>query len=456
MPPEPDSSSGPKSPRGSFARWIPAGILVLALLARLGFLLTVAHPELRSGQFFFPDGSDEADYHQLAVQLVERGVYALSADGPATAKRTPGLPLAMAGLYVLGGPDPRLAVLWVLLGSLGVVAMAGLLTRQLGAGPRAGALAMLGAALLPTLVFTSAGIWSEPPALFLALLGLYFYQEAFLRDVERSEAPLALAGLALAASYLHRASIGPVIVLLGLHASSLAWRRRQVRPLAVFVLLTALPILAWGARNQTVFGHWMLGNTESSAALWGANNPVTAGLEAPVPGPDGTYDRSREAAAGAYRGSWIPLSYLPVQAPPGISEIERQRWFSEQVRGFVREHPGAFLGLLVGKALRVLTAEPLAPSILGESPSRRRLKWAVAFVERWFLLLFGGWGLLSLARQKHPLLPTYGSFLLGSLAVVGIAYVNARIFLPVSILLLLPAALACDRLGARLEARSIA
>ena len=198
----------------------------------------------------------------------------------------------------------------------------------------------------------------------------------------------------------------------------------------------------------------MLGNTESSAALWGANNPVTAGLEAPVRGPEGTYDRSREAATGAYRGSWIPLSYLPVQAPTGLTEVERQRWYSEQVRGFVQAQPGAFLGLLFGKALRVLTAEPLAPSVLGESPSRRRLKWAVAFGERWFLLLFGGWGLLLLARQRHPLLPTWSLFLLGSLAVVGIAYVNARIFLPVSILLLVPAALACDRLGARLEARS--
>ncbi len=80
----------------------------------------------------------------------------------------------------------------------------------------------------------------------------------------------------------------------------------------------------------------------------------------------------------------------------------------------------------------------------------------MTLAERWFLFLFGGFGLWFLWRRKPLATRYYLIFLLGSLPVVVIAYVNARIFLPVSTLLIVPAALSLDHLWALgLQRRSL-
>lgn len=425
-----------------------AVILVLALLVRLAFLVAIAHPEATSGAFSFPTGSDEADYHQMAIHLAESGVYKLQADGPPTAKRPPGMILPMALLYKLLGPSPWWAVTWVVCCSLLIIPVAGELARITDGRPAAILAARLLAAFLPTLLFTSAGIWSDPPALLFTLLSLLILLRALPKpDVGR----LLLAGLALAAAYLNRPSAGLVIALVALLLAWHAVHGRNLRPWVAFLFAAGLPILAWGLRNHHVFGEFFLGNTESTAALWGSNNPVSAGLQPPALDEINGIDLRAEQASGAWKGSWIPLHYIPGgEAPPGTPELERHHWYQQQVRTFVRQHPWAFIDLVAHKVLRIFTAEPMPPSVLAEAPKKRLLKRLVTLAERWLVLLLGGWGLWYLGRQRHPHLPPYGIYLLGGLAVVVIAYVNARIFLPVTGALLVPAAVGVAEMFERL------
>lgn len=424
--------------------WMVAVLMLLALVARLAFLVVISHPEMRQGELHFLEDSDESDYHRMARNLVVDGVYKLGEDSPPTAKRPPGMVLPIAALYALFGPSPWLALGWVMLCSLLTVPLAGWVARLSGVPPPAQVLAMLFAALLPTSLFTAGGIWSEPPSLLLTLLALALLLRA--DDPHAATGWAAAAGLTLGLAYLVRPSVLAVLVLVAGYRAARAWADRRVAPLVALLLLALLPITLWGLRNQRVFGEWFIGNTESTAALWGANNPVTAGLADPAIAHMGDYDLAAEAASGAYLGSWVPVAYLEPTIPAGLGELERHGWYRQQVREFVRSNPGAFVRLVGYKLWRVLTAEPYAPSILGESPGKRRLKRLVTFGERWFLLLAGGWGLWLLLRRSPWVMPLHLLFLAGSAAVVVIAYVNARIFLPVSGLLLVPAALAFSEL----------
>ena len=420
--------------------------MLLALAARLVFLLTMAHPEAARGEFHFPIGSDEADYHRMAQYLAEDGVYRLTPDGPPTAKRPPGMILPMALAYAVFGPSPFWGLAWVMLCSLLLVPLVGALAEQLDPRPEAVVMGWLLAACLPTLLFTSAGIWSEPPALLFSLLALYLVVRVRQEETPGRTLDLLLAGTALGFGYLVRPAVGPVIALLFLLfvGEALYYRRGRAAVLA-FALAAAVPIVAWGVRNQLVFGEFFLGNTESTAALYGANNPVSAGIEPPALDSVNGFDLHAEQASGAFEGSWIPLTYLSTVPPDDLSEMERHRFFQQAVKDFVVKHPLEFAELVVHKLLRVVTAEPLPPSILAESPNRRRLKHLVTFGERWFVLLLGGAGLAILLRRRDPRLVPYLLFLAGSFAVVVIAYVNARIFLPVTGVLLAPAAVVLGR-----------
>ena len=438
---------------GPFAHLLRPGaaqlavVMLLALLVRLAVLVAVAHPEVTTGAFAFPAGSDEADYHQMATHLAERGVYQLTASGPPTAKRPPGMILPIALLYKLFGPSPWWAVAWVLLCSLLLVPVAGELARATDGRPAAVLTARLLAAFLPTLLFTSAGIWSDPPALLFTLLSLLL----LLRSLPRLDAgKLFAAGLALAAAYLNRPSAGLVIALVGLLIAWYGFRGRHLRPLVAFGLAAGLPILAWGLRNSHTFGEFFVGNTESTAALWGANNPVSAGLEPPALATVNGIDLYAEQASGAFKGSWIPLSYITGDVPPEGDEMGRHHQYQAQVKEFVRGHPGAFLDLVAHKVLRIFTAEPMPPSVLAESPKKRLLKRLVTLGERWLVLLLGGAGLWCLYRRGHPHLLPYLLYALGGLAVVVIAYVNARIFLPVTGALIAPAAVGMAEIVDRL------
>ncbi len=426
-------------------------ILATAVVFRLLFFLVVAHPEARRGGFELRGDTDEAHYHRLAANLVESGEYKLTKDGPPTALRPPGTVLPIAALYLVFGPRPILGVVFVGLCSLAVVLVAGAIARESSGDRMVERLAMLLAAVSPTLVYAGTGIWSDTPALLFILLSLLLLLKARARGPDRLL--VALAGAGLGAAYLNRPSAAFITVLIAALLLVEGWPRQGVVTAALFAGVAAVPTLGWGLWNAATMGEFYIGNTQSTVTLWQANNPVTAGLEPPAMRTSKGVDLYLEAEEGRYRGSWIPLRYVAANDPFSdrtMPELEAEAWLRNQAKAFALENPGSFLRLLGYKALRILSAEPTAPSVLAESPARRRLKRLMTFTERWFFLILGSLGTIHLWQRRRDHALRYLIYVAAGLAVVFIAYPNARILLPVTATLIVPAAITIKELACKL------
>ena len=426
-------------------------ILVTAVVFRLLFFVTVAHPEARHGAFELRSDTDEADYHRLASNLAASGKYQLDPDGPATALRPPGTVLPIAALYLIFGPRPMLGVIYVAACSMVLVVLFGALARATGGSARVERIAMLLGATTPTLVYTATGIWSDTPNLLFTLLSLWL----LLRARNRDPRLLMLAAASLGAAYLNRPSAAIFAALAAGWLLVGSKPRLRFATAVAFVLVAALPGLAWGLWNAATMGAFYAGNTQSTVALWQANNPVTAGLRPPAIRYANGVDLHREAEDGSYLGSWIPLAYIAEHDPwrdRTLPELEAEAWLKDQAIGFALEHPYHFLRLLGYKALRIATAEPTAPSVLAEGPTKRRLKRLMTFGERWFFLAVGSAGLVLLWRRDPDGAAYYLLYCAGGLAVVFIAYPNARILLPVTATLIVPAAMAIERTWEKIRA----
>ncbi len=429
-------------------------ILVTALGCRVLFFLAVAHPEARAGGFELRADTDEADYHRLALNLAESGQYKLSPDGPPTALRPPGTVLPIAALYRICGTWPILGVAYVGLCSLAIVLVAGALARQSSGDRAVERLAMLLAAVTPTLVYTGTGIWSDTPTLLFILLSLLLLLKA--RSQAAGRLLVVSAAACLGAAYLNRPSAAFVTVLLTALLLVEGWRRQGVLTAFLFAAVAALPAVGWGLWNAATMGGFYTGNTQSTVTLWQANNPVTAGQRLPAMRTHNGVDLHREAREGRYRGSWIPLRYIARHDPwsdRAMPELEAEVWLRKQAVSFALENPWSFLRLLGYKGLRILTAEPIAPSVLAESPVRRRLKRLMTFAERWFFLTLGSLGMIRLWRRRRSHALCYLLYCAAGLAVVFVAYPNARILLPVTATLIVPAAIAIVWLAGSATAR---
>lgn len=423
-------------------------IATLAIVVRVLALLLVAHPEISQGDFRFTH--DEKQYHAIGATLAEHGRYAVSAAGPPSALRPPGIVLPIAGLYRVLRPEPLIAIGYVILCSVLLILVLGALAEITHGGATVVTLAMVVAAVLPTFVFTSSGIWSDPPAVLFMMAALYFTLRP--ANVRQADVLWPLAALALSLTYLNRPS-GALVVALILPVLGLKslFSRRFAR-LSFMVLCAAGPVFAWGLRNQSALGSFFIGNTMSGYAFFTGTNAVTAGVQKPVISEHNGYDLQAEAARGEYLGSAVIPPYVTTEALPAAveaDELARNAWYNERVSRFVRENPAAYLRLLGHRFIRLLTAEPMAPSVLGEDPRLHRAKYWLTRLERWFVLAFGASGIAWLYRRRHPHRHMYLLFLVGNLAIFGVAWVNARTFMPTAAVLIVPAAIAMDALARR-------
>ncbi len=413
--------------------------VVLALVLRVAALLTVGHPEIRRGDLFLT--SDEPSFHLTAVAVATTGRYSRGPGGPPTAFRPPAAVLPLAALYYLVRPSLAVGIGYVILCSLGVVVAAHRLAYATSGDSRVGIVAALLAAIMPTLVFTGSAIWSEPQAVLLTLLVLHLV----IRRRGGSGEWLAI-GLCASVAYLTRPSV--VFLLPFLVAGALLGSGARLANAAVLIAALALPIGLWGARNRLVLGEFLTGATVAGEALYGSNNPVTAGTSLPARDMRGPFDLRREARAGSYLGSWVPMEYIPgweEANPPGTSELDVYHHQMRATIDFVRARPGSWLRLLGHKLARLTTVESYAPSVTGDVGARRVIHGAVTLVEVWFVLGWGVAGIVDLVRSRSRASGWYGCFALAGLANVLLTYPNPRFLLPLTSVLIPPAAIALTR-----------
>ncbi|HVM95610.1 MAG TPA: hypothetical protein VMT89_04440 [Candidatus Acidoferrales bacterium] len=416
---------------------VAIALFILALVLRLLAVIALGHREILDGQFELKN--DESSYHRPAIALLTDGCYCWAPGGQPTAYRPPGIILPLAALYWVLRPDPRIALGYVLLCSLALVAVVRGLAGATSDDRRVVDAATLFAAVMPTLLWTSSGIWSDIPALLFTLLTLWLV----VGGSGRSWQWLAV-GASAALAYLNRPSAVFLFPFLLVAALSQNVRGRQRRNAVILSLSVALPIGAWGVRNWYTLGEPYTGATVAGHTLWESNNPVTAGLSLPAKQFENGIDLWAEARTGAYLGSWVPAEYIPDSQAVDVSrlsEMETYHGYMNLTYAFARDHPAAILQLLLYKAWRLFSAEPVAASISGDTGVFAAAKRTILVAERWVIFLFGTIGLWQLYRTRSTSRHLYAAFAVAGLASVFVAYVNARLLLPFTGVLLVPSAI---------------
>ena len=176
-------------------------------------------------------------------------------------------------------------------------------------------------------------------------------------------------GLLLALSALVRPVGAPLAVLLGLAAEFV----NRPRPAAyegyptggrssfwrlpagsTMLLLTALVLLPWAARNRLVLGRWVWATTNDGVTLYDGFNPDA----------DGSSDQSF-------------LRWMPQLKTTG--EVGRSEYLAAEAKRFVRDHPGRAAQLAMLKAGRTWSPFPLSREYGGRRNTIVALAYAVPF-----------------------------------------------------------------------------
>ncbi|GIP39734.1 hypothetical protein J31TS4_30140 [Paenibacillus sp. J31TS4] len=246
--------------------WYTYGILAILLLAlglRLSYVLTASYPPLVW---------DQLEYTKLAIQWLEKGIYAYRDTEPNTLV-TPGWPAMLYVMYGLFGYDPlepALMKIRIFLCFFSLIAIWFLY--KLGERlfhPATGLIAALFAAVYPSYVWSASTILTEVPFLsfFLALL----YMQVRIIQENRTRDHFIM-GLLLAATVLIRPNTLPLAVVPYLFL----WvrhRRLFLREIVTGAGAFALLMLPWWIRNAVTFHAFI------PVAKGEAGNPFLGGTD---------------------------------------------------------------------------------------------------------------------------------------------------------------------------------
>jgi len=283
-------------------------VLLLAVIVRVGVLL--AFP----GVFNYEQtgavhGSDA--YDAYAQNLLETGVYGRTPGTP-DASIPPGYSYVLAAVYAIAGRGGLQVGLFhtlldlasiTMLYYLGVI-LFGREDHERGAWIGAGA--GLFYAGYPYLVFQNLTLIDTP--LFMVILYAFLLVSVLLRERDTLDAGTwglaVLAGVILGVSMLVRPILPPLAVLIAVWFLFRRGFLGTVARLAPVAVVGVLVVLAWTARNYTVYNDFVPMTTTSGANFWQGNSPYTipyfrAGYDVQWTAPELETDdlNSREADA---------------------------------------------------------------------------------------------------------------------------------------------------------------
>lgn len=376
---------------GRFVREQAGGLMLLAALVGLGARLAfgfgywvgkpLTHDEheylalaenLARGQGFgYPSVPSSAGEERFSRPPLYPAFIALVAARPLTAGDRPGV-------------IRRVKLAQAILGAAGVV-LVGHLAQA--AGPAAGVVAAVGAALHPPLVWMPAYVLSETLYSVLALAAAL----ALARAIRRLCGPvrdgagrrLVLAGLVAGAAALTR-SVGLLFVALAV--AWLAWRR-SARAAVVFLAAAVVVIAPWSLRMTLVHGRPILVAADGGINFWIGNHPLARG-EGDLAANPLIKDANR--AFRARHGTLTPEALEPC--------YWRDAWRS------IAERPLWWMSLLARKAFYAVV--PVGPSYTLHS----RRYYAATLLSYGPLLLVGLAGLRRFSQSGSGAVPV---FLLG-------------------------------------------
>jgi 4-amino-4-deoxy-L-arabinose transferase-like glycosyltransferase len=323
--------------------------------------------------------------------------------------------LHLAAIYWLFGYHPLIArLVYAVLGTF-IVYMIYRLGRRLF-GVQAGLIAAGLAAGYAYLVLYSATLLTETPFILCLLLAFELAFRTLENDTIKN---WVLFGLALAGTVLFRMAVLPALVfLLGwlyLKRKTISRRWHFLIPIVIVVGC----ILPWTIRNVTLFGRFMLLESQFGHVFWVGNHPA------------------RDATFGEV--AWVP----PI--PNEIADLNEADLTYELLhRGIqnVLNDPGRFILLTLSRTEIFFTFWP-TPGSSSISNIARVLSFGI-------LLPFMLYGLVIAIKQCKMCLPLY-VFVVLHTGVYVASWVMIRYRIPVDTILLLFAGLAISRISQRFK-----
>lgn len=309
----------------------------MALTLLLIFLLAAG---VRVGAVFARPAvpvADAADYHRLAIGLVEGRGYVNTAQQP-TAWRPPGYPAFLAGVYLVFGPNIRAAtIVQAIVGGLAVLLL--IIFGSMIIDWRTASVAGFLAAIYPSFIWLPRLLLSENLALFL-LLATLCAAAMYLRT--KRIWWMAFFGASAAVSTLVRSGnlfvavvIGAGILVVTLRRRPISWRQLTAATaigLAAFVVV----MTPWTIRNYRVFHRFVPVATQDGLTLYASYWP---------PQKDGKL-------------IWgtLPDASDPVvaQAERSGNEVEASKYLSDVTKHRLRETPGYFFRLIPAKLIALV------------------------------------------------------------------------------------------------------
>lgn len=224
----------------------------LALLLRVSFLISYDH---------IPD-SDESDYLELALNLVESGTYSLQ--GEPTAFRPPAYPAFIAIVHLIFGTSVSVVRFIQMLLDIGIVTGLYLLGLRYSRDVAIGA-ALIWALFPPAIIYTGL-LLSETLSAFL-LVSLFV-------ALRSSTAPWSIiAGLLAGILVLVKSWMLLFVIAI---AGFFLIRRRTWSTISLFSAGALLVITPWLIRNTLLFGTPTV-STNTGINLYMGNNPQATG-----------------------------------------------------------------------------------------------------------------------------------------------------------------------------------
>ncbi|MDP8975788.1 MAG: glycosyltransferase family 39 protein [Actinomycetota bacterium] len=289
-------------------------------------------------------------------------------------------------------------------------------------GPEVGAIAALGAALYPALIYMTTQV-SASNLYLPAEVAMLVVAIRAVRDPTNRVLAVAAGALVGFVSLLRPEGI----VLGGLIAVMvvMAARRRGVtgpralQTAAILVLVAAVPVGLWLARNTHTFGKPTLGlTTQAGFVLWAGNHEGATGSGKTLShGPAG---RAMEEA----------LFKKASALPPGRTyELRRDSLFRQEAVSWITRHPLEFIAGILKKGVLLATVNPDDRRSLNPG---NVLSWVVLVA----LAVAGLWKV----RPRGPEWRLIGFYAVLSFLVPVFLVVLPRYRLPVDLMLLLPAA----------------
>lgn len=384
---------------GRSYRWLLLAILVTGLAIRLAAGLWWQQRLPAGKQFGFPDSEG---YWALGRTIAQGRPYEYGPEQYAIF-RTPGYPILLAGLFVIGGDDPP--VFWgrALSALLGTIAIAGVASlAKLLFDERTALVAAAMAAVYPEAIALSVFVLSEAPLCPLIVWQLFAWSKAWRRvgvSPARVSGWAVLAGLLAGLATLMRPSwllFVPFAGGIGFIVSSVSGTarnatkgvphsalRRHLAITGVMLIAMCLTLAPWWVRNYTVAGRFVPTTLQVGASLYDGLGPQASGASNMrfVP-PFVTEQHAADAESGAdLRGTF---------------EDRLDRRMRDASLAWVRQNPVRAMQLVGIKFLRMWNPLPNA----AEFGSRTlRMLLALTYTPVIALAVIGVW---RFARRDWP------------------------------------------------------